>query len=450
VGNRTAETGSGGSTTYASNNSNQYTTVSSVSSVAYSGRGDLTQFGDWAYSYDAQGNLIRANNTSVSSQYWRDAFGHRAVKDVNGSKTMFFNIGTTQLEAYDVTEAIASSTIYEPGIDRPLAEVSSGGTITFYHQDWLGSVVLLTSASGAKLQSFTYDVWGKPSGFDASGTSLPVSAFSSRFLYTAREYDPETELYHYRARAYSPVIGRFLQTDPIDFGGGDINMLRYAGNNPVNVVDPLGLWGINDCWTTPFPPYDPLNIPPTKPPGTTPPLPPKPPQISNHHKNGGGGGGGGGLFMEMDLTPLFVISDFFAGVGDALTLGLTNQMREAGGYNDVVDHGSAAYGSGAATGTGLGVATAGAGVAASAAGIAASVTAATQATELAGTYIIAAGYVGGQAGGQAALQNPKVLSEGMAGSAAFFDPNPPTGGDSVGTQLGSAAGSLLRPPIFGY
>jgi len=312
VGNRTETTDASGTTTYVANTTNQYTSVSSVPTVAYSNRGDLTQSGDWTYTYDAQGNLIRAENseTETTAQYWRDAFGHRAVKDVDGNKTVLFNIGTTQLEAYDVTNATASSTIHEPGIDRPLAEVSSSGALTFYHQDWLGSVVLLTDASGAKLQSFTYDAWGRPSGFDASGVSLQVSGFASHFLYTAREYDAETGLYHYRARAYSPALGRFLQTDPIDFGGGDVNMLCYAGNNPVNTTDPLGLWGINDCWSTPFPPRDPLNIPNPNPPGTTPPPSQPPPgkkQIwdQHGHKHGGVGGDDGGGILALAGTTAY-------------------------------------------------------------------------------------------------------------------------------------------------
>jgi len=210
---------------------------------SYSTRGDLTQFGDWAYTYDAAGNMIRAHNTqsNVLAKYWRDASGHRAVKDVDGEKTVFFNLGTTQMEAYDLLSDMASSTIHQPGIDRPLAEVSSSGTLTFYHQDWLGNVVMLTNAAGAKVQTYNYDVWGKPSGFDASGLSLPASSLASRFLFTGREYDPETALYHYRARACSPTMGRLLQTDPIDFDAGDMNLFRYVGNNPVNLVDPFGL-----------------------------------------------------------------------------------------------------------------------------------------------------------------------------------------------------------------
>jgi len=243
VGNRIVETGTGAPTNYFVDEVNQYTAVSGVAAVGYSARGDLTQYGDWSYTYDAQGNMIRAHNgqSNALAQYWRDAFGHRAVKDVNGSKTIFFNMGTSQLEAYNVTNATASSTIHEPGIDRPFAEIGSNGSVAFfYHQDWLGNVVLLTGASANTVESYSYSVWGQPTAKDAGGQTVTTTP-KSRFLFTAREYDPETALYHYRARAYSPQIGRFLQTDPIDFGGGDVNLFRYVSNNPVNWVDPLGL-----------------------------------------------------------------------------------------------------------------------------------------------------------------------------------------------------------------
>jgi len=51
---------------------------------------------------------------------------------------------------------------------------------------------------------------------------------------------PETTLYYYRARYYDPGTGRFLNEDPITFGGG-INFYRYGGNNPLSGIDPLGL-----------------------------------------------------------------------------------------------------------------------------------------------------------------------------------------------------------------
>ena len=56
----------------------------------------------------------------------------------------------------------------------------------------------------------------------------------------AREFDPETSLYYYRARYYDPAIGRFASEDPIKFWGGN-NFYAYIHNNAVNFGDPYGL-----------------------------------------------------------------------------------------------------------------------------------------------------------------------------------------------------------------
>jgi uncharacterized protein RhaS with RHS repeats len=53
---------------------------------------------------------------------------------------------------------------------------------------------------------------------------------------------PEAQLYHYRARAYDPMMGRFLQTDPIGYGDG-ANIYAYVHGDPVNLTDPTGHGG---------------------------------------------------------------------------------------------------------------------------------------------------------------------------------------------------------------
>jgi RHS repeat-associated protein len=73
---------------------------------------------------------------------------------------------------------------------------------------------------GAVVESYSYDVYGRVAARDGTGTLLAsLTAPRSRWLFTGREFDSETGLYDYRARAYSPELGRFLQMDPIDFDG---------------------------------------------------------------------------------------------------------------------------------------------------------------------------------------------------------------------------------------
>ena len=45
------------------------------------------------------------------------------------------------------------------------------------------------------------------------------------------------------ARDYDAQVGRWLAKDPIGFGGGQGNLYGYVANDPVNLVDPPGLWG---------------------------------------------------------------------------------------------------------------------------------------------------------------------------------------------------------------
>lgn len=71
-------------------------------------------------------------------------------------------------------------------------------------------------------------------------TSTGASSTNS-FQFTGREYDG-AGLSFYRARYYSPTVGRFISEDPLGFPGSPLaDLYAYVGNNPVSLLDPLGL-----------------------------------------------------------------------------------------------------------------------------------------------------------------------------------------------------------------
>jgi RHS repeat-associated protein len=129
----------------------------------------------------------------------------------------------------------------------------------YYHTDGLGNVTEITDGSGNLVEQYTYDVYGKPTIRDGVTNVLSASAIGNRLMFNARDRDPDTLLYNYRYRYYSPGLGRFVQPDPsiwpnrdpIEEEGG-INLYTYVGNNPVTFIDPLGLEkdaaSVNQCY----------------------------------------------------------------------------------------------------------------------------------------------------------------------------------------------------------
>lgn len=234
--------------TYGPNNSaqltdsmNQYQEVDG-NSLSYDPRGNTLADGVTtnSYGYDVLNRQISVDDGSTSAEYIYDAMGRRIAKVVDGVTTYFIYD-----KRFRVIEERSGATVWDArytyggGIDEPLM-LERNGNSYYLHRDALGSVTEVTDSNGALVERYEYDVYGQPLFFDGSYSAIAASAIGNPYLFTGRRYDPESGNYYYRARIYSPALGRFLSMDPLGYEAGDANLYRYAFNNPANLTDPTG------------------------------------------------------------------------------------------------------------------------------------------------------------------------------------------------------------------
>ncbi len=170
-------------------------------------------------------------------EYVHDPLGRRIAKKINGTVVeKYLWEGLTRLLAvYNADNTLKMR--FEYADARMPVAMTAGGVKYYLAYDQTGTLKAVADPSGTVVKRIEYDTFGNIINDTAPAFAVP-------FGFAGGLYDRDTGLVRFGYRDYDPETGRWTAKDPILFAGGDTDLYGYCLNDPVNLIDPYGLF---DC-----------------------------------------------------------------------------------------------------------------------------------------------------------------------------------------------------------
>ncbi|SDS14977.1 intein N-terminal splicing region/RHS repeat-associated core domain-containing protein [Jiangella sp. DSM 45060] len=219
------------------------TAGSTTTSYTYDNTGNTLTAGSKSYTWDVEGRVKTASTSAGASSFIYTADGDRLVRRDPDTVTIY--LPGHDLELNRATNAVSARRYYSFGGQTISVRSPSGGLQDLY-ADHNGSADTAIDADSSSVKNKDRDPFGNYRGSTGSVGTFPTD----RGFHTGIE-DDATGLIQMGARAYDPVIGRFLSVDPVidHMMPQQMHGYAYANNSPITGSDPTGLFPSNQMGT---------------------------------------------------------------------------------------------------------------------------------------------------------------------------------------------------------
>jgi RHS repeat-associated protein len=229
-------------------------TNNQLAGFGYDAPGNMTSNGSTSYVYDAENRLTWTSGY----KYVYDGNGERVEKCVAATSTTacptsgangtlyWKGTGSDTLDESDLSGNPQEEYVFFNGQRIARRDVTATGAtiaVHYYFSDHLGSHGVVENATASACeQDIDYYPYGGVE-HDYCATQVP-----QHYKFTGQERDAESGLDYFEARHFTSSLGRFMVPDPAGILAADPaapqswNLYAYVLNNPLNAIDPFGLW----------------------------------------------------------------------------------------------------------------------------------------------------------------------------------------------------------------